>query len=205
MLLACGRNDQGSRLRYSSPRVAGAARQSIAAVVGPCRRSAAPLRVQRGRSPGRLFAAGARRSALQDSLSERRHGVRPRIATASGVFLRVRLATGPRAAPQSNLRQHLYASGTGSDPTQRHASERGDRRTDAHPRRSAQRAVGRGLADHCRDILLHQPHAVAGSIGELAGAVVRAPSPTASRNHLRDQCASPRCGEADGSNSTPIF
>ena len=199
MRLACGRDDQGGRLRYSGPRVAGAARQPVAALVRPCRRSAASLCIQRGRSPGRLFAAGARRSALEDSLSERRYGVRARIAAASGIFLRVSLAAGPRAPPHPNFRQHLCASGAGGYPAQRHASERRDRRADAHPRRSAQRAVGRGLEDHRRDIVLHQPHVVAGSIGELAGAVVRAPSPAASRNHLRDQCASPRGSEADWS------
>ena len=55
------------------------------------------------------------------------------------------------------------------------------------------------LEDHRRNILLHQPYPAAGGIGELAGAVVRTASAAPSRDHLRDQCASPRDGEAGGS------
>src|SRR5215469_1897309 len=175
--------------------MARAPRQSASPVVSPCRRSAAPRRVQRGRSLGRPVAAGARRSALQNPLSERRHAVGSGTAPAAGIFLRFGLAAGPGAPPHPKLRQRLFASRTGRDPAKRYASEYRNRRADANSRRSSQRAVGPGLENHCRNILLYEPHAAAGGVGELAGTVVRTRSASASRDNLRDQRPSSGIGE----------
>ena len=74
--LAPRRDHPGGRLRHADRRLARPPRQSAAAVVGPRGRSAAPRHVQRRRPRRRAIAAGARRSHLQDPLSERRYARR---------------------------------------------------------------------------------------------------------------------------------
>ena len=91
---------------------------------------------------------------------------RPRIAPAPGVFLCLGLAAGHRPAPPAILQRSAVAAGPGRDPAQRHASEHRDRRADAAPGRRPQPAVGRGVADDRRHLLLHQPHAAAGGAGD---------------------------------------
>ena len=44
------------------------------------------------------------------------------------------------------------------------------------------------MEDHGGDAVLHQPHAAAGSAGDLAGRTVRAAAAAPSRNHLPHQC-----------------
>src|SRR5207249_5628987 len=55
-----------------------------------------------------------------------------------------------------------------------HTSEHCRPRADANPHRSARSPVGRGLADLRRDLVLYQPHALAGSTRELVAASPRA-------------------------------
>ena len=180
-----GRDDQGGRLRHADRRLARPARQSAAAVVGPRRRSAASRRLQRGRPCRRLVATQARAEAISKVLY-------PSDDTPAGRELRLRQEYFFVSASLQDLVQRHIAvlrricslAGPGRDPAQRHPSEHRDRRTDAAPDRSPQRALGRGLADHRRDLLLHQPHAVAGGAGELAGGVVRAGVAAPSRDHL---------------------
>ena len=127
---------------------------------------------------------------------------RPRVAPAAGVFLRLGVAAGHRAAPPAVLQRSAVAAGPRRDPAQRHASEHRHRRADAAPGRCLQPAVGRGVADHRRHLLLHQPHAAAGGAGALAGRAVRAGIAAASRDHLPHQRAAPRRRRASAASTT---
>ena len=109
------------------------------------------------------------------------------------------------ASIQDLVRRHVRSHGsifdpaaTGGDPAQRHASEHRGRRADARPGRSLPPALGRGVADHPGDLLLHQPLAAARGAGKLAGGAVRTGAAAPSRDHLRAQRRSPRNGRAPG-------
>ena len=98
------------------------------------------------------------------------------------------------ASLQDLVKRHLASDGQlrslaheGRGAAQRHPSEPRRRRADAHPGRPAQFPLGRGLEDHGRDAVLHQPHAAAGSAGDLAGRTVRAAVAAPSRDHLPHQ------------------
>ena len=80
---------------------------------------------------------------------------------------------------------HPFPAGTRCGSTQRHTSEHRRPRADANPHRSARTPVGRGLADLRRNLVLHQPHALAGSARELAVASPRAHVAEAFADYLR--------------------
>ena len=91
------------------------------------------------------------------------------------------------ACLQDLVKRHLSADGQlrmprakGRRAAQRHPSEPCGHRADAHPGRPAQFPLGRGVEDHGRDAVLHQPHAAAGGAGDLAGRTVRAAAAAAS-------------------------
>ena len=135
---------------------AGAARTSITLRLWSAR-AVDPLRLDvfnRGDHVGAL-AEQARAEAISQVLypsDETPAG--QRTAPAAGIFLRLRLAAGPRrAAPAAAYGDAPHAAGAGGDPAQRHASGDRDRRADAPPRRSAQHRLGRRLADHRRHLL----------------------------------------------------
>ena len=98
------------------------------------------------------------------------------------------------ASLQDLVKRHLSADGQlrslaaqGRGAAQRHPSEPRRHRTDADPGRPAQFPLGRGVEDHGRHAVLHQPHAAAGSARNLAGRTVRAAAAAPSRNHLPHQ------------------
>ena len=185
--LASGGNRAGGRLRHPDRRLARPARQRAAAVVGALARSAAARCLQHRRLSRRGRRGSARGIDLQIPLSERRERGGPRIAAAPGIFLRLRLAAGPGQAAPRRRRAVAQPRPKGRGAAQRHPSEPCRHRADADPGRPAQFPLGRGLEDHGRDAVLHQPHAAAGGAGDLAGRTVRAAAAAASRNHLPHQ------------------
>ena len=110
--LASRRDHQGRRLRHADRRLAGTARQSAAVVVRPSDRSAASRRVQRRRPSRRLCRR--RREPRRSPRSSIPATTRPRAraAPAAGVFLRLGLAAGPRAAalPQPSAASTRFRS-----------------------------------------------------------------------------------------------
>ena len=157
-----------------------------------CGRRARPIRCELDVfNTGDYLGASRRGSArgidLQIPLSERRERRGPRIAAAPGIFLRLGLAAGPGQAASRLRRAVAQPRAKGRGAAQRHPSEPCRHRADAHPGRPAQFPLGRGVEDHGRDAVLHQPHAAAGSAGDLAGRTVRAAAAAASRNHLPHQ------------------
>ena len=192
--LASGRNRAGGRLRHPDRRLARPARQRAAAVVGALARPAQARRLQHRRLSRRQRRGGARRIDLQVPLSQRREPGGPRAAAAPGIFLRLGLAAGSGQAP-SRLRRPVARSGVeGRGAAQRHPSQPRRHRADAHPGRSAQLPLGRGVADHGGDAVLHQPHAAAGGARDLAGRTVRTPAAAPSGDHLPHQCRASGAG-----------
>ena len=149
-------------------------------------------RVQRRRLCRRVFRDRARRGDLQGSLSERRDSRRPGVASSAGVLLRLRLALGPHSPPSQAAPRRAHARRARRRPAQRHPPVHRHRRIDAHPRRPQQCRMGRGLVDRAGDLLLHQPHAPAGSAGKLAGAADRAGAAPPHADHLPSQCGASR-------------
>ena len=198
--LASGGNGGGGRLRYADRRLARPARQRAAAVVGARARSAQARCLQHRRLSRRQRRAGARRVDLQIPLSERRERGGTRTAAAPGIFLRLGVAAGSDQAPSRLRRPTARAGAKGRGAAQRHPSQPRRHRADAHPGRSAQLPLGRGVADHHRRAVLHQPHAAARGAGDLAARAVRARAAAPSRDHLPHQrrasgaggCALPR-------------
>ena len=192
--LASGRDREGGRLRHPDRRLARPARQRAAAVVGALARSAQARRLQHRRLSRRQRRGSPRRIDLQIPLSERREPGGPRAAAAPGIFLRLGLAAGS-GQPPSGLRRTIARAGVeGRGAAQRHPSEPRRHRADAYPGRPAQFPLGRCVADHGGDVVLHQPHAAAGSARDLAGRTVRAAAAAPSGNHLPHQCRASGAG-----------
>ena len=144
-------------------------------------------RVQRRRLRRRAGRAAHGRIPDARPLSRRlhEHGAGP--ALRAGVLPRRLLAGRPRAAlPQEQLRV-ARAPRQGRHPAQRHPSQPGRRRADADPSRRGASRMGRGLEPHAADARLHEPHAAARGVGEVARAVVRAAAAAPSRDHPRDR------------------
>ena len=115
------------------------------------------------------------------------------------------------ASLQDLIKRHLASDGQlrslaveGRGAAQRHPSEPRRHRADAHPGRPAQFPLGRGVEDHGRDAVLHQPHAAAGSARDLAGRTVRAAAAAASRNHLPHQRRASGAGRRSAAPATSI-
>ena len=185
---------------YDTPVIGwrGTLRQHAAAVV---RARPDPLRLDtfnRGDHVGAL-AARDRANAISQVLY-------PSDETAAGQELRLRQEYFFTSASLQDLvarhmRQQMATSApcpTRRDPAERHASGDRGRRADADSDGSARYAVGRGVADHHRHDLLHQPHAAAGGAGELAGSLMERLLPRhmqiiyqINRLHLDAVCALP--------------
>ena len=163
-------------------------------MVGALARPAETRRLQHGRLSRRGGRGSARGIDLQIPLPQRRKPRRARTAAAAGIFLRLGLAAGSGAASSRLRRTVAQPRDKGRGAAQRHPSESRRHRTDAHPGRPAQFPLGRGLEDHGRDAVLHQPHAAAGGAGDLAGRTVRAAVAAASRHHLPHQCRASGAG-----------
>ena len=106
-----GRDGRGGRPTTRRGRLARPARQHAAAVVGARARSAAARRLQRRRLHRRARRPRARRGDLQGALSQRRDAGRPGTAAAAGIFLRLRLAAGPRAPPRASSIEDIRTLG----------------------------------------------------------------------------------------------
>ena len=89
----------GGRLRHADRRLARAARQHAAALVGPRAPIPSLDDFNRGDHVGALADAGPRRGDLARPLPERRHAGRPGAAPAPGILLRLGVAAGPRPPP----------------------------------------------------------------------------------------------------------
>ena len=170
-------------------------------------RSPDPLRLDAfntGDYLGAVARGSARRIDLQIPLSERRERGGPRIAAAPGIFLRLRLAAGSGQAAPRRRRAVAQPRAKGRGAAQRHPSESRRHRADADPGRPAQFPLGRGLEDHGRDAVLHQPHAAAGSARDLAGRTVRTAAAAASGNHLPHQRRASGAGRASAAPAISI-
>ena len=110
------------------------------------------------------------------------------------------------ASIQDLVRRHVHSHGSISTLPQQAAIQLND----THPSIAVAElmrvlvdlyhaAVGRGVADHPRDLLLHQPLAAARGARKLAGGAVRTGAAAPSRDHLCAQRRSPRSGAAAGS------
>ena len=115
------------------------------------------------------------------------------------------------ASLQDLVKRHLAADGQLRSLAQKAAVQLNDTHPSLavtelmrHPGRPAQFPLGRGLEDHGRDAVLHQPHAAAGSAGDLAGRTVRAAAAAASRNHLPHQCRASGAGRSSAAPAISI-
>ena len=96
-----------------------------------------------------------------------------RTALCAGVLSRRLLARGPGTALPPQQYRLGRAPRPGRNPTQRHPPEPGRARADADPARRGAVRMGRGVGSHPTDARLHQPHALARGLGEMAATVVR--------------------------------
>ena len=135
-----------------------------------------------------LTAETLTRVLYPDDSTTRRQG-----AALPAAVLPRGLHAGRRDPPFPRCRQRLVRAARQSrDAAQRHAPDARGPRADAHPARRGEARVGRGLGPHAAHARLHEPHAAAGSAGEVAAAVVRDAAAAAARDHLRNQPPLPR-------------
>ena len=189
--LAPGRDGGRGRLRHAGRRLARTLRQHAAALVGAGSRSAGgstrsiaatmSARWRRGSAP-----TPSRRCSIRAMRRRRDRNC----GCARNIFF---TSASLQDLVGRHMRQHngdiRTAARQGGDPVERHASGDRGRRADAHPGRSARTAVGRGVADHQRHDLLHQPHAAARGAGELAGVADGAAAAAPYADRLPDQPA----------------
>ena len=160
-----------------------------------------------GRGCARLFRfsgvqpRGIRRRGGRDArggildaraVSRRFHAHGAGAALRAGVFSGRLFAGRSRAtisAAQCRLDQ---ASGKGRHPAQRHASQHGRARTDAHSAGRRPPRLGPGLGHHAADSGLHKSHAAARSPGEVARRLVRDVAAAPPGDHLRNQSPTAR-------------
>ena len=95
-----------------------------------------------------------------------------------------------------------HASREGRHPAQRYPSDHGRSRVDADSARRRAPRLGPGLGHHAADSGLHQPHAAAGSPGEMAGRLVRDAAAAAPGNHLTRSTAGCSMMSGPGSPAT---
>ena len=197
--LASGRDGDRHRLRHAGHRLARPAREHAAPVVGAGTGPSGTGDVQPRRSCRRAGRTVARQCHIADPLPQRRNAGGPGIAAAAGVFLLVGFVAGPAASPHPPVWRPAQPRRQVRHPAQRHASRDRRRGTDAAAGGRARPEMGRGLADHHRHDLLHQPHAAARGAGKLAGAADGAAAAAPHADHLRDQqAASRRAGQPAG-------
>ncbi len=112
---------------------------------------------------------------------------RPGTQAPPGVFLLRRLLAGHRAAAPQPVWRADVAARQGGHPSQRHPPGGGRGRADAAPDGRPRHRLRHRLGLDPAHLRLHQPHAVAGSAGELAGAAVRAAAAAPHADRLRHQ------------------
>ena len=141
---------------------------------------------------GAIVDRVARRNRHARPLSGRFHRRGSGTALRPGVFPGLLLAGRHRGPLPAHERRLATPPRQGRHPAQRHASGDGRGRVDAHPPRSGQPRLGRGVGPDRPHAGLHQPHPAARGAGKVAGSLLRAGLPTAAGDHLRDQPPLPR-------------
>ncbi len=116
----------------------------------------------------------------------------PNDATEAGQELRLRQEYFFVSASLQDLRDADRSGRARCDPDERHAPVYCRGRADASVDRQPQYSVGHRLENHRRHPRLHQPHAAAGSAGNLVGRPDGAHAAASHADHLPDQRATYR-------------